>query len=475
MNTHRYYYMPVFVLMTLLFGCAPISKNLLVTPYVINQREVDGIQQAYTVGGRGADWGSSVLCSRDGSGCTLFGYSIKSFGNSTDMLAVKLSPSWKPIWAKAYGGTNKETFYAAINTRDGGYLMLGDTLSLFNTPLRVLSPHYKSPRPLLVKIDNAGNVQWARTLYCNLRSIYETVDGSFLAVGDFYRQQRYAGKFKTHKYKSDVILVKLDKEGRVKWSKTYASGDSNAHASTVRESHDGGIMIGGTIQMSGADNDVFLVKLTADGALVWSKMYEYEKHQGFNDILETEDHGWLLMGPHTDGDTTCAILLVKVSPAGDVLWSNLYSSTEQFDRGSTMIRGYNNSYLIVGRSDNVETRRKSDENAKGAFLLVNEKGHIITSAQIALPTVLMSAAMAGKGEYVVVGSYIKSDRWKYGMFTASWRPQMKGKSRSSFSAIPITLSAKTVTTLVAAESAEDDFIVNLDVIELNVKPDEVDK
>lgn len=463
-----WHYFFAFAFVFFLCGCTTptISKNLLVTPYPINQGQTSGIRQAYTIGGRGADWGSSVLCNNDGSGCMVFGYSIKSFGESTDIFAAKLSPSWEPIWGKTYGGTHKDTIISAIQTRDGGYLLLGDTLSMFNTPLRVFATHYPSPRSLLIKTDVSGNVQWARFVCCNSRGIYETTDGSYLVVGWRYNEQN------NKTYTEDITLVKLDSAGKIKWSKTYASAYGNSFCSAVKEASDGGIMIGGAFQTPESDYDAFLLKLTDDGSLVWAKKYEYEKNQGLFNILETEDHNWMLMGPHRGGGGQDAVFVAKVSSSGNVVWSNFYNSIGHYDSGTKMIQGYDKSYLIVGRSDTIDTTDRPEETTKGAILLINEKGDIITSAHIAPPTVLMSASRDGKGKYVLVGTYIRPSRGKYSIFATDWFPQMKEKAEAPFKAVPITLNMKSINMMVGVESTEDAFIQNLDVMDLQVKQDQ---
>jgi len=446
------------IYMLLLFGCstATISKNLLITPYAINREQTGEFRQAYTIGGRGTDWGSSILRSSDGFGYAVFGYSIKSFGESTDFLAVKMSPTWEPVWARTYGGTYKEVFYAAINTSDRGYVMLGDTLSMFNTPLRVYSTHYPSPRPLLVKIDGDGNVKWARIVCCNSRSIYETGDGSYVVAGELYHRPKFPNKFSV-RYPSDIILTKLNRDGTVKWSKTYRA-DSSTFGSTVREARDGSILIGGAIQVSSTNKNVLLVKVSSDGSFLWSKTYEYDSNQGIYDMLETEDRGWLLMGPQKSGNSQNSILLFKVSSTGDILWSNLYNSSGNHDLGAAMIHGYGSTYLIVGRSDSIEEAGRSEEKTKGAILFINEKGQIITSTHFSPATVFMSAAMVNKEEYVLVGTHEKSDRWRNSMFIANWLPTMASKDSSAYSAKSITLFGKSVLMFANNEKGEDEFI-----------------
>jgi len=342
--------------------------------------------------------------------------------------------------------------------------MLGYTQSLFNTPLRAFSPSFPWARHLLVKIDSGGNVQWARLVCCNSRGIYETADGSFLVVGD----RPYEQKDKTTK--TNTMLVKLDSGGKIKWSQTYDSG-YNDSGTTVVETRDGEIMIGGAVQIPGSDYDALLIKLTSDGQPVWAKKYEYEKQQGLFSLIETSDRGWMLMGPHKEGNSVSSVLLMKVSSKGDIAWAKTYNSNGHYDRGTAMIQGYNNSYLVVGRSDDINTAGGSGEDPQGAAILVNEKGDVIASDYIA-HSALMSAAQTGDGEYMVTGTYGRSDSQTPNMFIAYWVPIINEKSGPPFSSVPITMNERSLTLSVDNGPLEDDFIQNLDVTVLQVPADQ---
>ncbi len=450
-------------------GCttATISKNLIVEPYELQIYGSSQVRKAYTIGGKGADWGSTVVCRTNQADCVYFGYTIKSFGESTDFLAVKLSLTAQPVWGKTYGGTNKDVLLTAIATQDGGYLMLGQTQSLFNTPLRVISPHSPWPRPLLIKITGTGNLQWSRIICCDSQTLYEARDGSFLVLGRRHSNQG------DQTDKTDIILTAVDTADKIKWSRTHASG-SNYFGTIITQAHDGTIMIGGSTQMSGSDFDMFLLKLTEDGQPVWARKYELAGDQGLYGLTETTDHGWIATGPNIQGAGVKSVLAMKLTPDGDIVWSNTYNSIGYYDKPTRMISGYENSFLIVGRSDDVKSGEQSEEESKGAAILLNEDGHVITSAHIARSAALMSASKTADGEYALLGSCAGLKTQTPKMFAAFWKPTINEKNTANFSPTPVTLRTVTISGMqVHDESIEDEFIRNVDVTELQISQEQL--
>lgn len=116
-----------------LTGCAatPTIRDTLSVKSI--DAETGNAAQSRLLGGLGLDEGWRVSCDADGT-CNLFGTTIKSFGESTDYLMIRLDSNMTPLWARTFGGTNKEELQGVIAGRDGGYLLFGPSQSLFSPP-----------------------------------------------------------------------------------------------------------------------------------------------------------------------------------------------------------------------------------------------------------------------------------------------------------------------------------------------------
>ncbi|MFZ4635605.1 MAG: hypothetical protein ACOYNO_15475, partial [Saprospiraceae bacterium] len=67
----------------------------------------------------------------------------------------------------------------------------------------------------------------------------------------------------------DALLVKLDPDGNVEWSKTYGGG-GNDEFSAVKSTADGGLM---AVGYGGGQFDAYAVKLDAAGGIIWQRSY----------------------------------------------------------------------------------------------------------------------------------------------------------------------------------------------------------
>lgn len=202
-----------------------------------------------TLGGLGSDGARSVSATSDSgfilSGWT-FSYGPGAVGNAW---LVKTDALGYATWNKAFGGTDVDRAMSARQTSDGGYILTGYTSSS-GAGLDDM---------LLVKTDNAGNEQWARTFggtgrdYGN--AVQQTADGGYLVAG--YTLSFGSGG-------DDVWLVRTDSAGVLKWSATYGGTASDVAHSLDRTSDGGYIITGHTLSRGAGVHDVWLLRLGAE-------------------------------------------------------------------------------------------------------------------------------------------------------------------------------------------------------------------
>lgn len=121
---------------------------------------------------------------------------VNSSVSSSDVLVLKLSSNGTVQWAKTYGGSAVDISYSIMRTTDNGYIITGYTTS-FGT----------GTRALVIKLSEAGSVQWARTFGGSGSdigySVRQTSDGGYIIGG---RTDWGVGN-------GDVLLIKLKSDG----------------------------------------------------------------------------------------------------------------------------------------------------------------------------------------------------------------------------------------------------------------------
>ncbi len=157
---------------------------------------------AKKIGGNLEEFGRSLINTSDG-GYLAIG-ETNSFGSgSYDILVLKFDSTDNLAWAKAIGGSNFDKAYSAIQTLDGGYLIIGSSLS-FSNKMRVL----------ILKLNSSGNLSWAKTVNVFLGndsgsegySITQSSDGGYLIVGTSFDDN----------LGTDAFILKLDSSGNIR-------------------------------------------------------------------------------------------------------------------------------------------------------------------------------------------------------------------------------------------------------------------
>ena len=127
-------------------------------------------------GGSDADRGLSVQQTADG-GYILTGYTASTGAGLDDMYLIRTDASGNLVWAKTFGSTGRDYGNAVKQTADGGFLIAGYTLSY----------GAGSEDLWLVKTDNAGNQLWHKTYGGTAADVANsmdlTTDGGYVVVG----------------------------------------------------------------------------------------------------------------------------------------------------------------------------------------------------------------------------------------------------------------------------------------------------
>ncbi len=218
-----------------------------------------------------------------------------------DVYILKTDADGNREWGNTFGGNERDIGYSVLQTSNG-FVVAGETILTGQT----------NPGIWIFKIDsNGNNIIWQEyfggTGYDACYSIKITTDGGYIAVGEKSSSQGDA----------DVWMAKLKDNGEIEWEKTYVS-NNNERAYSINQITDGGFILAGEITADTGDTNILILKLNANGELIWQKTYGGSGNDSARSIQQTADDGYIVAGKITTdvGDTDFWVL--KLDPNGNL-------------------------------------------------------------------------------------------------------------------------------------------------------------
>ena len=133
-----------------------------------------------------------------------------------------------------------------------------------------------------------------------VKKVVATNDGGFVLVGN---TKSIDGYFEIKdRIGNDVFLIKFDLEGQIEWINTYGGTDDDV-GNDVIETEDGQFYLIGYSKSSNGDasinkgqHDNWLIKIDSKGKLIWEKSYGFAGHDHAYNIIKTNDGGLFFNG-----------------------------------------------------------------------------------------------------------------------------------------------------------------------------------
>jgi hypothetical protein len=300
--------------------------------YLIKVDANGNMQWSKTFGGSVGEWGSSVQQTSDG-GYIIVGWTTSFGAGWADVYLIKVDANGNMQWSKTFGGPEDEWGFSVQQTSDGGYIIVGSTVSFGAGWADVY----------LIKVDANGNRQWSKTFGGGSwdvgYSVQQTSDGGYIIVGE--TKSFGAGE-------ADVYLIKVDANGNMQWSKTFG-GRGDDWGYSVQQTRDGGyIIVGGTMSFGAGEADVYLIKVDANGNRQWSKTFGGPEDEWGYSVQQTSDGGYIIVGfTESFGAGWSDVYLIKVDANGNMQWSKTFGGPEN-EWGYSVQQTRDGGYIIVG-------------------------------------------------------------------------------------------------------------------------------
>lgn len=237
-------------------------------------------------------------------------------------------------WTRIYGTAGHDCGYAVLQTGDNGFIIAGETTPSGSD----FSDVY------LIRTDETGDTLWTGRYGGDSadvgKDIQPTSTGGFIIVGS--TRSSGAGYM-------DMFLVNIDSSGDTLWTKTYGGPDDD-EGSAVLQTGDGGFIIIGTTSSFGAGSqDLYLVRTNAGGDTLWTRTYGGDSFDEGKSIRQTSDGGFIIGGSSSSlGSYNVDAYLVRINASGDTLWTTGYNVFSVNEYGFSASQTSDSGFVITG-------------------------------------------------------------------------------------------------------------------------------
>ncbi|MEP7119311.1 MAG: hypothetical protein ABJE95_00135 [Byssovorax sp.] len=273
---------------------------------------------------------------------------VTSAGGS-DIFLVKLDPTGKTLWAKAFGNPADQAGYAVAVDQNGNVFITGQIVGGVNFGGGVVSAGAGN-NLFVTKLDATGNHLWSKAFGDDANqagySVAATPEGDVVVAGELGGTVDFGvGITLKSSGGTDVFVAKLaGAGGATTWANRY--GDvNNQTANGVAVGSDGSVVLtgsivgtcdfgGGPLKANGGSN-VFVTKLHPDGSHDWSHGYgsDIDNQAGLGVAIDPAQNilvvgylkGTITFGGTILTDASAAqntdMFVAKLSAAGAPVWA----------------------------------------------------------------------------------------------------------------------------------------------------------
>jgi len=175
---------------------------------------------------------------------------------------------------------------------------------------------------LVLKFSSSGDLLWQRTWGRHRNDeafgICVADDGSLYVAGRTQVLDQ-GGNF-------DCFTLKYDADGNLLWQRLWGTLESDWTWGIAADNNSHAVVTGHTSGFNPDNDDVFVIKYNSDGSLLWQRIWDGGQDDcGYG--VECDDAGNPYIGGSIDELGVQQVLLLKFSPSGALLGSDVWEHT----------------------------------------------------------------------------------------------------------------------------------------------------
>jgi hypothetical protein len=209
------------------------------------------IEWQKTYGGSNSDDLTSIKQTADG-GYIAVGSTASNDGDIlnnqgyTDVWIIKIANNGNLQWSKTFGGTNGEIANDVQQITNGEYLIVAYTFSNNGD----ITNNHGGFDAWVIKINSNGNMLWQRTYgghnFDNFNVVEKTKDGNYVIVGNSSSND---GDLTNNQGLSDTWVMKIDNSSNILWQKNIGIINYET-ANNVLETNDSNLLLSCSYQIN---------------------------------------------------------------------------------------------------------------------------------------------------------------------------------------------------------------------------------
>jgi hypothetical protein len=242
------------------------------------------------------------------------------FTESSDAYFLKVDGSGNLLWEIQYDGMDVTSARAAIVAHDGGYIAIGDTYAYSPT-----TPEESLGFSFILKLSESGEIFWVDSLTFDRtvtpKCLASVPDGGYVLAGT-------GGGYDIPHFD---FIMKIDNAGNHVWYRTIRDGLNDGIWSVAAEDDGGTVVAGyscGDDSFSTDENDILLIKFDASGNKLWESTFGGDFTDNGWSIVTTANGCYVVAGDSAPVASSADVYLAKVDNTGQLLWERTYGGDQ---------------------------------------------------------------------------------------------------------------------------------------------------
>jgi len=381
------------LIFTFFFGCVKSELSIENKNYELNYIK--------SFGGSNDDEANDIINTSDG-GFMVIGSSTSSdgliqnkMGLESDIILMKFDSDKSIDWVKNYGGSRDDRGQSVVEVSGIGYALLGYSMSNDGDASSNEGFHDN----WVILIDSKGDIIWEKSYgfsgHDHAYNIIKTKDGNLFFNG-FLDVTASRGLGSTKKVGKSIKhgvgefwCHKIDLGGNILWRK-YFGGTNNDRSYDSVETSDGDFLIVGSSESKDIDisspkgsYDIWVIKLSSNGDLLWERSYGGSKYETANSIMQSADKKIHILGSTSSNDKNISFQmgssdfwLLTIDSDGNLLSEQTFGGSN-FDKGKKIEIDSKDNLWLTGYSRSIDFDFSSNKGKNDAVLIQLSKNRIL--------------------------------------------------------------------------------------------------